>query len=119
MFTEEQADDLFHAMAHTHRRRILDLLTLQSGQTVGQLAAEFDTSRIAIMNHLAVLEKAGLVVSEKDGRTRRLYINTAPIQMIHDRWTTAYSAHWARRITDIKYAAEAAAKAMRGQADHD
>ncbi|WP_218135318.1 helix-turn-helix transcriptional regulator [Parasphingopyxis sp. CP4] len=103
-------DAVFHALAHGVRRRILDLLRDRPGQGVGELAKGFDVSRIAIMNHLAVLEKAGLVVSERDGRVRRLYLNAAPIQMIHDRWTDEYSALWAGRVTGLKYAAEAAAR---------
>ncbi|HVY89322.1 MAG TPA: helix-turn-helix transcriptional regulator [Hyphomonadaceae bacterium] len=107
---------VFHALAHESRRKILDLLKLQPGIGVGQLALEFDVSRIAVMNHLAVLETAGLVVSEKEGRTRRLYLNAAPIQMINDRWLDDYSGHWARKLTGIKYAAEAAhAKSKKGQ----
>ena len=103
-------DAVFHALAHGVRRRILDLLRDRPGQGVGELAKGFDVSRIAIMNHLAVLEKAGLVVSERDGRVRRLYLNAAPIQMIHDRWTDEYSALWAGRVTGLKYVAEAAAR---------
>lgn len=107
---------VFHALAHETRRKILDLLKLRPGLGVGELAQEFDVTRIAVMNHLAVLEQAGLVVSEKDGRTRRLYLNAAPIQMINDRWLDDYTGHWARKLTGIKYAAEAAAaKAKRGQ----
>jgi predicted transcriptional regulator len=45
------------------------------------------------MKHLGVLEQAGLLVSKKDGRTRRLYCNAVPIRMIHERWTSEYSAH--------------------------
>ncbi|MEQ9021204.1 MAG: hypothetical protein RLN82_00405, partial [Pseudomonadales bacterium] len=56
---------------------------------------------------LGTLETANLVVSEKEGRTRCLYFNAAPIQMIHDRWTTEYSAYWAGKLTRIKYLAEA------------
>ena len=93
----------------------MDVLKERSGIGVGELAIEFDVSRIAVMNHLAVLEEAGLVVSEKDGRTRRLYLNAAPIQMINDRWMSDYSAHWARKLTNIKYAAEAAAKLKKGK----
>ena len=93
----------------------MDVLKAHPGIGVGQLALKFDVSRIAVMNHLAVLETAGLIVSEKDGRTRRLYLTAAPIQMINDRWMSDYSAHWARKLTGIKYAAEAAAKAKRGQ----
>jgi DNA-binding transcriptional ArsR family regulator len=110
MSTQDDMTAVFHALAHESRRKIMDVLKARPGIGVGQLALEFDVSRIAVMNHLAVLEQAGLIVSEKDGRTRRLYLNAAPIQMINDRWMSDYSAHWARKLTGIKYAAEAAAK---------
>ena len=118
MNTEPEMSAVFHALAHDSRRKILDIVKAAPGIAVGKLAAEFDVSRIAIMNHRAVLEGAGLVISERDdtdNRTRHLYLNTAPIQMIHDRWMSEYSSHWAERITRIKYAAEAAAKAKRGK----
>jgi len=99
---------VFHALAHETRRRILDVLKVRPGLAVGELAQEFDVTRIAVMNHLTVLEGAGLVVSEKEGRVRRLYLNAAPIQMINDRWLDDFSGHWAKRLTGIKYAAEAA-----------
>ncbi len=86
---------------------MLDIVKEEPGIVVGALAGEFDVTRIAVMKHLAVLEGAGLIVSEKDGRTRRLYFNAAPIQMIHDRWTSEYSAYWAGQMTRIKYLAEA------------
>lgn len=110
MITNNDLDHVFHALAHQTRRQILDLLRDEPGQAVGKLATHFDVSRIAIMNHLAVLEEAGLVVSEKDGRTRHLYLNLIPIQMIYDRWTDEYTGHWAGRVSQIKYAAEQAAK---------
>lgn len=100
-------DAVFQALANESRRRMLDIVKGEPGIGVGALSAEFDVSRIAVMKHLAVLEAANLVVSEKDGRTRRLYFNAAPIQMIHDRWTTEYSAYWAGQVTRIKYLAEA------------
>ena len=108
--TEQDADRLFHALAHETRRTILDLVRDTPGQAVGELASAFDVSRIAIMNHLTVLEQANLIISEKDGRTRRLYLNAAPLQMIHDRWINDFSGHWASKLTGLKYAAEAAAK---------
>jgi len=37
---------------------------------------------------------------------KHLYINVVPIQMIHARWTTEYSAMWAGRMLDIKVMAE-------------
>lgn len=110
MFTNDHIDSVFHALAHSARRRILDLIHETPGLSVGDLAKQFDVSRIAVMNHLAVLEKANLVTSEREGRTRRLYFNVMPIQDIYDRWSDTYSAHWAERLNTIKYAAEAAAQ---------
>ncbi|MDX1293511.1 MAG: helix-turn-helix transcriptional regulator [Hyphomonas sp.] len=110
MITNDDMSAVFHALAHESRRQILDILKATPGCPVGELARQFDVSRIAVMNHLSVLEKAGLVVSEKDGRSRRLYLNAAPIQMIQDRWMSDYSSHFASRLTGLKYAAEAAAK---------
>ena len=110
MITNDDMDAVFHALAHSARRRMLDLLRETPGQGVGELAGAFDVSRIAVMNHLAVLEKAGLVVSQKEGRTRRLYLNAMPIQEIHERWIDQYSAYWADRMSFIKQAAERAAK---------
>lgn len=86
---------------------MLDLIKDEPGISVGILAAEFDVSRIAVMKHLAVLEEANLIISQKDGRTRKLYFNAAPIRMIYDRWTTEYSAYWAGKMTRIKYLSEA------------
>ena len=106
MITQSSMDNIFHALANEIRRRILDILRAESGVSVGQLASHFDVSRIAIMNHLAVLEKAELVVSEKDGRSRRLYLNIMPIQMIYDRWTDEYQAHWASKLAQLKYSIE-------------
>ena len=115
MTTEGDMSAVFHALAHESRRKIMDVVKAAPGVSVGKLAAEFDVTRISVMNHLAVLEDAGLIVSEREGRTRRLYLNAAPIQMINDRWLSDYSAQWARKLLDIKYAAEAAAKKPRKQ----
>ncbi len=109
MITNSDMDDVFQALAHGTRRTILDLVRATPGQQVGELARAFDVSRIAVMNHLAILERAGLVLSEKDGRSRRLYLNAAPLQMISDRWLSSFSAHWAGQLTAIKYAAEQSA----------
>ncbi len=117
MTTQDDMTAVFHALAHETRRRIMDVLRARPGIGVGELAQEFDVTRIAVMNHIAVLEDAGLVVSEKDGRVRRLFLNPAPLQMINDRWLDDYTGHWARKLTGIKYAAEAAfEKTKKGRA---
>ena len=103
-------DKLFHALASGPRRQMLDIVRDAPGLSVGQVVKHFDVSRIAVMKHLTVLEEAGLVISEKEGRVRRLYFNAAPIQQIHERWTTEYSAHWAGRLTDFKRMVESKTK---------
>jgi predicted transcriptional regulator len=66
----------------------------------------FDIGRIAVMKHLAVLEDANLVISEKVGRERRLWFNVLPVQLIYDRWTTEFSAYWADELAQLKYRIE-------------
>ena len=110
MITNDDMSSVFQALSHESRRAMLDILKARPGCPVGELASHFDVSRIAVMNHLSVLEKAGLVVSEKRGRTRHLYLNAVPIRMIQDRWLDAYSEPFAGRVASIKAMAEAAAK---------
>ncbi len=95
-------DKLFHALASEPRRRMLDILRDAPGCSVAHVCRYFDVSRIAVMKHLRVLEAANLVISRKAGRTRRLYFNATPIQSIHERWTTEYSALWAGKLTEFK-----------------
>jgi DNA-binding transcriptional ArsR family regulator len=100
-------DHVFQALAHPARRRMLDIVKATPGCNVNDVAGAFDMSRIGVMKHLSKLEEAGLIHSEKEGRDRRLYFNVVPIQLIYDRWTHEYSAWWAGRLADIKYAVEA------------
>ncbi len=100
-------DQVFGALAHGARRRILDVLKASPGCSVNHVAGHFDITRIAVMKHLKVLEEAGLVLSRKEGRTRVLHFNPVPIQEIHERWTTEFSRHWASRMTRLKYRVEA------------
>lgn len=110
MFTDQDMSAVFSALSHESRRQILDILKAEPGLPVGELASRFDVSRIAVMNHITVLEQAGLVISEKEGRLRRLWLNAAPLQMIQDRWLGEHTGHFARRVTGLKFAAEAAAR---------
>ncbi len=117
MITNNDMDQVFHALAHKTRREILDRVKASPGLGVGELANVFDVSRIAIMNHLAVLQKAGLIISEKQGRKRCLYINTVPIQLVRDRWINVIDAPFLERVAGIKRAAEDAAKKAEGTSE--
>lgn len=104
--TLDDMAEVFDALGHPTRRRILDILRHEPGIAVGELAERFRVGRIAVMHHLRQLEDAALVVSRKEGRVRRLYHNPVPIQLIHDRWTTEYGGFWASKMADVKYAIE-------------
>lgn len=101
---------MFFALASEPRRRILDVLKTEGGCNVNRVAEHFDgeLTRFAVMKHLATLEAAGLVIFEREGRDKRLWFNAAPIQWIHERWTSEYSAYWAARLTRLKYDSEGA-----------
>jgi predicted transcriptional regulator len=107
---EARLDTTFFALSSAARRRMLDFLQLEPGCNVHRVSEQFDgeIGRFAVMKHLAVLEAGGLVVSQREGRQRRLWFDPTPIQFIHERWTTEFSAYWASRLTRLKYAAEGA-----------
>lgn len=95
-------DDVFQALANATRRTLLDRIRDAPGSNVKTLCRGFDVTRIAVMKHLAVLERADLIVSRKRGRERVFYFNAVPIQQIYERWTDEYSGHWAGKLTAFK-----------------
>ncbi len=107
---DDALDAVFFALAFEPRRRILDVLKREGGCNVNRVAEHFDgeLTRFAVMKLLATLEQAGLVIAEREGRDKRLWLNATPIQWIHERWTSEYSAYWAARLTQLKFAAEGA-----------
>jgi DNA-binding transcriptional ArsR family regulator len=103
-------DATFFALSSDLRRRMLDLLKREPGCNVNRVCAFFaaEVGRFAVMKHLSTLERGGLVVSQREGRERRLWFDATAIQLIHERWTTEFSAYWAARLTRLKYDAEGA-----------
>ncbi len=108
-------DLIFRALADPSRRRMLDLLKARPGLAVGELCPHFEFSRYAVMKHLRVLKEASLVTGMREGRTKRLHLNAIPIQMIHDRWISQYSALWASQLTALKYQLESEDAMMTAQ----
>lgn len=97
--------DVWRALADPTRRRLLDLLR-EGPRTTGALCARFPLSRFGVMKHLAVLERAGLVLVERRGRERWNYLNAIPLQQIHDRWISGYATFWAPALLRLKRRAE-------------
>src|SRR6202042_2450295 len=83
-------DDVFKALADPSRRRLLDSLNAENGQSLRQLCAGLAMARQSVSKHLAVLEAAGLITSLRQGRERLHYLNAAPISDIAERWINRY-----------------------------
>ncbi|WP_267643933.1 ArsR/SmtB family transcription factor [Haloarchaeobius amylolyticus] len=92
-------DDVFHALAAEPRRRLLLLLATDEA-AVGELAAEFDISRPAISEHLAVLKRAGLVSARKEGR-RRIYSLEADSLAAALSWFVELDEFWAGHLEEV------------------
>lgn len=95
-------DEVFRALADPTRRRILDELFREDGQSLHSLEAHFAITRFGVMKHLRQLEEAGLVVTERRGREKLHYLNPVPIRLIHDRWVSKYAEPWAAALSDLK-----------------
>lgn len=74
--SNEEIDLLFHALADTTRRDIVARLATASA-SVSTLAARYDMSFAAVQKHVAVLEAAGLVTKQAQGRERIVSGNPA------------------------------------------
>ncbi len=88
-------DPLYRALDDETRRLVLDELAIEDGQTLFAICTLLTTkhglgsTRQAISQHLAVLEEAGLVVTERRGRSKFHYFNRAPLGAIAERWPMA------------------------------
>jgi DNA-binding transcriptional ArsR family regulator len=100
----DSQDVVFKALADPTRREILDLLFARDGRTVGEVCDEFADrmSRFGVMKHLAVLTEAELVVTAKEGRSKRLFLNPVPIEQVADRWISKYAARFTSALVGLK-----------------
>jgi DNA-binding transcriptional ArsR family regulator len=84
--------DVYKALADETRRIIMDELRERGEQTLfelcGRLAVKHGlaSSRQAVSQHLDVLEKAGLVVSRREGRYKFHRLDPSPLRAIAERW---------------------------------
>ena len=89
---QQQLDNTFGALSDQTRRAILKRLS-EGPSTVGDLAEPFEMSRPAISKHLRVLERAGLVMTTKDGRVSRCRLDARPMKDASE-WVKRYQTYW-------------------------
>jgi DNA-binding transcriptional ArsR family regulator/uncharacterized protein YndB with AHSA1/START domain len=102
---------IWKALSDPTRRRILDLLR-ERPRITGDIASNFELSRIAVMRHLQVLAASGLVTSRKRGRERWHYLNAVPLQQMYERWVDRHTAGWALGLLRLGRQVEGRAKRM-------
>ncbi|HXA70359.1 MAG TPA: metalloregulator ArsR/SmtB family transcription factor [Stellaceae bacterium] len=95
-------DAVFKALADPTRRALLDALRARNGQTLSELSERPDMTRQAVTKHLAILEAANLVVSQKRGREKLHYLNPVPINDIAERWIDKFERGRLRALADLK-----------------
>lgn len=98
-FSEHQIDTVFQALSDATRRQMLMTLAA-SEQTVGQLAAPYAMSLAAASKHIKVLETAGLVRREIQGRTHLCRLSPGPLAAAHE-WLAFYERFWTARLDTL------------------
>jgi DNA-binding transcriptional ArsR family regulator len=92
--------EVFRAISHPVRRRMLDLLA-DGDRHVNAIAANFELSRPAVSQHLRVLLDAGLVTEQRHGRERRYRFAPEPLAPVRD-WIGHYERFWDDHFIRLK-----------------
>jgi len=99
-FKRKQHEAVFRAIADPTRREILGMLRGRP-HSVGEIAANFRTSRPAISKHLRMLRAVGLVASTQKGTARICALNAQPLRAVSD-WISDYEAYWGKTLQSLK-----------------
>ncbi len=89
----DDALSAFRALSDPTRVEILDRIASGAQVTVTELAGVLPMTRQAVAKHLKVLEEAGLVAGERQGREHRYRLRTAPLHDAGD-WLERRAAGW-------------------------
>ncbi len=95
-------DKVFKALADPTRRRLLDLLYSDNGQTLSALCEHLDMTRQAVTQHLQQLEAANLVAVVWQGREKLHYLNPVPLHEIYGRWIEKFERNRLDTLLDLK-----------------
>jgi DNA-binding transcriptional ArsR family regulator len=102
-------DTTFGALADPTRRAILSTL-LQGQASISELAKPHRMSLPAVLKHVRVLERAGLVAQSKNGRTRFCQLAAEPLEQAEN-WISQYRAFWEGTFDSLeRYLADEKAK---------
>ena len=103
--TARPAPEVLAALADPTRWQVLSLLAERGEGSATALAGELPVSRVAVVTHLAVLDRAGLVQARREGREVRYSVRTEPLGETA-RWMADLASQWDARLAAIKRMAE-------------
>jgi DNA-binding transcriptional ArsR family regulator len=95
-------DLVFKALADPTRRKLLDRLRADNGQTLVELCERLAMTRQAVTKHLVLLEQANLVATVRRGREKLHYLNPVPIHQIAQRWIGKFERSRLDALGDLK-----------------
>src|SRR3954447_23857275 len=95
-------DAVFKALADASRRKLLDVLHTNNGQTLSELCEHLDMTRQAVTKHLVLLEEANLVTTVWRGREKLHFLNPVPLHEIYERWISKYERDRLQALSDLK-----------------
>ncbi len=95
----QQLDETFFALSDPTRRAIIARLA-DGDTTVAELSEPFRVSAPAISKHLKVLECAGLLTRERDGRARRCHLVPEPLKEAAE-WVEKYQRFWEGQLDQL------------------
>ena len=96
MATTFDADHVFGALADATRRDIV-LRAVGGSEGIAELASHYPMSFAAVQKHIAVLERAGLVTKERDGRRKVIRTNPEALRLARG-LLDRYEALWRDRV---------------------
>lgn len=99
---EPTLDQVFKALADGSRRRLLDALRDDDGQTLTQMCEHLEMSRQAVSQHLTVLQRANLVSTVWHGREKLHYLNPVPLFELTERWVRTFEHSRMRALDQLK-----------------
>ena len=97
-----EIDKVFKALADPTRRRLLDLLHWENGQTLTALCEHLDMTRQAVTQHLQQLEEANLIAIVWRGREKLHYLNPVPLHEIYERWIEKFERNRLSALRNLK-----------------
>lgn len=93
-------DTTLHALSDSTRRSILGRLAKKEC-TVNEIAEPYDMSLAAVSKHLKVLEKAGLIIKKKEGRSYKCRMNYEPLTEV-EQLIREYKTFWKARFDELE-----------------